>query len=411
MKKFLFLLLLVIAASLGLYILSSAALKNDMTVGKGFSGIYRDSDNGRYWYENGDRKGTSKDPENIVTYDGPDGTKNIRGREIFDETVMAWYWLEADDNGRMAENREVWIPYIYQDRRDEGNGKWVRYDEDCRMIHGWWKDPDTGRNYYYDEITGAKTFGERNIGNVNYQFDETGAAQTPDLAVFEDARRYEGYELPASVTSVLDVVEAHAKQGGYALAYLMQDISSGKKVSYMSGEMMSVNDVIRVPYVIASGLLCEDSLQEKKAQLKNALYATPADTFESLHKRYGIQPLISLSKAASCEIAFEGDSIPVLSAEQTAALMNQTFTYMKTTWLGQVVRDSLKDTDSYIKDTLKDEVINFTLRDDGRANEAAIVLADKKPYILIILTNMRERSDDIIRLIKALDEAHGAEVR
>ena len=56
----------------------------------------------------------------------------------------------------------------YADRED-GTGKWVRYDENGRMIKGWSeKDNNT---YYFDEQTGAMVKGWANIDGTDYYFD------------------------------------------------------------------------------------------------------------------------------------------------------------------------------------------------------------------------------------------------
>ncbi len=159
-------------------------------------------ENGKaYWYENDVRQGTYDDMEGILG----DGT--IRGREIYDPVSDAWYWLDSCYDGAKAVNKEVWIPYTYQDelvKAEDGvgrkpmensytldnyseliaqswfpstqlsemierqmltkSGKWVRYDENGRMMKGWVTIegslaqiyPDqAGNTYYYDTITGS----------------------------------------------------------------------------------------------------------------------------------------------------------------------------------------------------------------------------------------------------------------
>ncbi|MBR1860940.1 MAG: hypothetical protein IJ796_03645 [Lachnospiraceae bacterium] len=65
------------------------------------------------------------------------------------------------------------------------SGKWVRYDENGKMLKGWVKIegalatlyPDqVGNTYYYDTRTGLMAKGEVKIDGVTYHFDEiTGA--------------------------------------------------------------------------------------------------------------------------------------------------------------------------------------------------------------------------------------------
>lgn len=119
-----------------------------------------------YWYENGVRQGTVNDPN------GVEGDGTIRGREIYDPATDAWYWLDANAMGKPAKNKQVWIPYIFQDEEPGSTeGKWVRYDADGHMIKGWYRN-DEGV-YYYDLKTGAMYKGHKNIDGKEYHFDET----------------------------------------------------------------------------------------------------------------------------------------------------------------------------------------------------------------------------------------------
>ena len=157
--------------------------------------------NRSYWYENGVKQGTKDDPKGV----SGDGT--IRGREIYDPGTDAWYWLDACYDGAKAIGKEVWMPYVYQNEEgweyDEivgiaGNsdsgmqecvidaivnkrGKWVRYDENGKMIKGWVTiegrlaqlyPEQKGNTYYYDTITGLMAKGWVTIEGNTYYFDE-----------------------------------------------------------------------------------------------------------------------------------------------------------------------------------------------------------------------------------------------
>ncbi len=158
--------------------------------------------NGKYfWYENGQKQGTYSDPKGVMG----DGT--IRGREICDMATEGWYWLDSCYDGAKACNKEVWMPYIYQQERSWSDadikreaaasgtmsaqverdikahtGKWVRYDADGKMVKGWYtvegKDaaiyPDqVGNTYFYDPKTGLMAKGDTVIDGKKYHFDET----------------------------------------------------------------------------------------------------------------------------------------------------------------------------------------------------------------------------------------------
>jgi hypothetical protein len=147
-----------------------------------------------------------------------------RGREIYDPDTNAWYWLDYIYDGAKATGKEVWMPYIYQDEANwkddaaklneivkavnsysedfgptsdmgeqvrqmilSGKGKWVRYDQNGRMMKGWVTIIGTlaeiypeqaGNRYFYDYTTGLMAKGWTTIGGTRYFFDEmTGVLQ------------------------------------------------------------------------------------------------------------------------------------------------------------------------------------------------------------------------------------------
>ena len=153
-----------------------------------------------YWYEGGVRQGTYDDEKGVIG----DGT--VRGREIYDPESDAWYWLDSVYDGAKAVNKEVWLPYVYQNEADWDiaeiqknrresdeaargevfnaiyykKGKWVRYDENGAMMKGWVTiegnlatlyPEQTGNTYYYDHKTGLMVKGPATINGDNYYFD------------------------------------------------------------------------------------------------------------------------------------------------------------------------------------------------------------------------------------------------
>lgn len=168
--------------------------------------IWKTENGINYWYENGIKQGTYNDKNGVIG----DGT--IRGREIYDPESNGWYWLDACFDGAKAVNKEVWMPYIYQNENNWSNeeieanasnsgnmasqvaqaindksGKWVRYDNEGKMVKGWYTvegedaniyPSQAGNTYYYDETTGLMAKGAIVIDNETYEFNSlTGALE------------------------------------------------------------------------------------------------------------------------------------------------------------------------------------------------------------------------------------------
>ncbi len=125
---------------------------------------WKEIDGNLFWYENSMRQGFKVDD----TY---------RGKEIYDEASDGWYWLDNVLGGAKAVSKDVYQDSFsaYPDQPD-GTGKWVRYDENGRMIKGW-QYTDAG-TYYFEEVTGSMAKGTVTIEGVEYHFDEaTGILQ------------------------------------------------------------------------------------------------------------------------------------------------------------------------------------------------------------------------------------------
>ncbi len=179
-----------------------------------------------YWYENDVKQGMKGDPKNIID----DKYGGERGREIYDPESNGWYWLDAVYDGAKAADKEVWMPYIYQNERSwteeqieknaaasgtmseqvknaihNHSGKWVRYDPSGRMIKNWYKvqgrdaqlyPSQVGNMYYYDPKTGLMAKGWTDINGIPYYFDEkTGALKYTKQLMINGTNNAGHYEI------------------------------------------------------------------------------------------------------------------------------------------------------------------------------------------------------------------------
>ena len=144
------------AMAKGETVIDGVSCRFDAYTGVGLDKAWAEENGALYWYESGVRQGTEG-----------------RGKEIYDPASDGWYWLDAVDNGKKAVSKDVYQESwagAYADRED-GTGKWVRYDENGKMIKGW--DSNQNGKYYFDPETGAMAKGTTVIDGVEYTFDKT----------------------------------------------------------------------------------------------------------------------------------------------------------------------------------------------------------------------------------------------
>ena len=84
----------------------------------------------------------------------------IQANYTYEEVALDgdWYWF--DGVGMVAVSKDVF--------QTSNGGKWVRYDEEGRMVKGW-DDTPQGK-YYFDPITGAMAKGVKQIDGKYYYF-------------------------------------------------------------------------------------------------------------------------------------------------------------------------------------------------------------------------------------------------
>ena len=217
----------------------------------------------KYWYENGVLQG----------YDA--SNPDYRGKEIYDPDSDAWYWLDNVQGGAVAVSKDVYQESYageYADRED-GTGKWVRYDANGHMVKGFDKakngtyyfDPVygamvkgfqtiDGKLYYFDPVTGIMQTGAININGVEYAFDTDGTALDKQWYTIEgkkywyengvrqgydpDNASYRGKEIYDSKSDAwywLDNVQGGAMAAGKDV---YQESDGGKWVRYNSAGKM-----------------------------------------------------------------------------------------------------------------------------------------------------------------------------
>jgi len=154
-----------------------------------------------YWYENGVKQGTEG-----------------RGKEIYDFDSAAWYWLDAESGGTKAVNKDVYQESDagrYADRED-GTGKWVRYDKNGHMIKGW-QVTDAGI-YYFDPVTGTMAKGFTTVDKNEYFFNTvTGVLES------------EGYRVPENGWMTIDGRD-YWYENYYREGYRLRESYRGKEI-------------------------------------------------------------------------------------------------------------------------------------------------------------------------------------
>ena len=196
------------------------------------------ADGARHWYDEG-----------VMAAD----------KAFYDPGTDAWYWADAD--GSIARDKDVFIPVSNEDR---SSGKWVRFDEQCRMVKGedcryggWYLFDEVtgemakgvrlveggdGRKWvYYDVVTGQMAHGEAFLSydadhNGWYYFDAVSGAMAHGFAYIPDQQKWAFYDESTGVMAygerAVDGAWYLLDQATGALRYGWQRLADGRIVHY-----------------------------------------------------------------------------------------------------------------------------------------------------------------------------------
>ena len=138
---------------------------------------------------------------------------------LISSSVFAYKWVQyGDDWYVLNESTNVFLTSVLF---DAGSGVYY-LKEDGKMVTGWWKDPNNGKYYFFDNrqgsAYGAMIFGLRMIDGFYYYFNTDGSLAT-SKKLYELEPVYGGY---------------YADYDGYLYANnnLLRDISLEKSEFY-----------------------------------------------------------------------------------------------------------------------------------------------------------------------------------
>lgn len=166
------------------------------------------------WYENGIRQGYSTD-------------SSYRGKEIYDKSTDAWYWLDNVEDGKKAVSKDVYQESFAGDWGENVDndgkrvGKWVRYNAEGKMIKGW-NENENGK-YYFDSIYGTMAKGNVTIDGNEYFFDmNTGICEK---STDKKTIHYETYK-----EFINDKLKVEERGKYYTCTEYLKMLSDGEKI-------------------------------------------------------------------------------------------------------------------------------------------------------------------------------------
>lgn len=219
-----------------------------------------------------------------------------------------------------------------------------------------------------------------------------------------------GFSLSQSDKSALST--ALLQFGSYNVGFIMVDINSGKGVAYNADRTFYSASTIKGPYVASVASKSPSSITNSGSTMKSTIKASSNEGYISLRNKYGKDPIKKWCSDAGVSTSIGNLNYPYYSPRQLAKLWTKNYEYFFGTTNGSKVRAwYTSSTGSAIHQTLGSKYTVYTkpgwIGSSLKAtNDAGIVWANGKPYLVAIMSDAPAQQYRLKSLISTLDSVH-----
>ena len=314
------------------------------------------------------------------------------------------------------------------------NGFWYMFRPGSgAMVSGWFDhtgqtNPIGGDKRVYYDAEGRMVYGKQQIGGMWYRFHESSGAllNGRDYIVFpllqegvlnaESGKTIRGLGgfMPTD-TQIKELQNAldTAQSSGKTVGFMLVDIETGKGIAYNADDVFYSASTVKGPYVAAMTYFYPESLASQDARISNVLVNSNNEAYFYLHNRYGNSPIVKWAEEAGASGARLNtgghNAFAFYSARDLAKLWMLNYSYFQYDETGKKVASTYERAlNSSIRTQIDGQ---YTVRSKAGwcpigypnpvYNDAGIVYAGNKPYVLAVLSNVpsgnKSRLDSLFR--------------
>ena len=319
------------------------------------------------------------------------------GRMLYGELNLngAWHYLQPS-SGALVKNGFVWLTGDYLD----GGAKVVFYDEDGRMAHG--EKTVEGKRFSFDPVTGATDA---------LQYWQWRLAQAPSSGLIP------GTDVKRSLVDAVNLSVNRFYEGGYAVGFVMMDLSTGKGMTLNADSDFYAASSIKGPYVAS---LYRNTFGSSDAEgpyyrtMLDAIADSSNGDYAYLRRQFGTAGFSAFLSRSGVDVDKSEVAYPWYSPRDLGKLWLQMGEYFNATPVGRECADLY--THSYNSSIYYELGAERPVQSKPgwypteypytSTNDAGIVYAPTGAYMVAVLSNAPVRLDLTQGLIRSLDNLH-----
>ena len=216
-------------------------------------------------------------------------------------------------------------------------------------------------------------------------------------------------QLQAAVDSI--------NSNGYNVGFIVVDLTTGKGVSYNADQSFYSASAIKGPYVASLAALEPSSVAEWQWAMENTIEISDNESYEYLRYAFGPEPMSTWCSEAGVSTNIADEYYPELSTRDLAKLWLRNYNYFASddpnsslvqSWYtsswNSVINENLGSL--YYMNTKAGWIDPDDIEDFSAANDAGIVWAYDRPYLVVIMSDSPGDLRVLDSLVVAIDNAH-----
>ena len=222
-----------------------------------------------------------------------------------------------------------------------------------------------------------------------------------------------GFSLSTGARNRLQTAINSVTSRGYNMSFIMVDITTGKGVAYNADQPFYSASTIKGPYVACLGAKVPSSVSSWRSTMESTIRVSSNEGYNALRNAFGAAPMRTWCSEAGVSTAIANSNYTNLSSRDLAKLWLRNYTYFTsgvsnaatvqswyTSSLNSVIHYNLGS--RYYMNT-KPGWIGLSVH---AANDAGIVWANGRPYIVAIMSNSPGNVRVLDQVVLAIDGAH-----
>lgn len=222
-----------------------------------------------------------------------------------------------------------------------------------------------------------------------------------------------GYSMSSSTYSAISSGISHIENQGRSTGFVMVDLVTGEGISYNPDQTFFSASTIKGPYVASLCYANPSAAKSSESTIHKILLYSDNDAYASLRNTYGSGCITQWCQKAGVRTSVGGSRYVYYSARELGKLWLQNYRFFESGSWGDTVGSWFESPEvSPIHEMLGSKYTTRTkagwYRDDvlPAANDAGIVYAGSRPYMVTIMSNVSFDLTQLKPLISAIEQAH-----